>query len=54
MVLSKYYHCKIEQSFIGYPEAPGYKEPIEKWGNYRKLSGYVDVVTYGKDVDRRW
>lgn len=54
MVLSKYYHCKIQQGTIGYPEAPAYDKPIEKWGNYKKLSGYVDIVAYGKDIDKRW
>ena len=53
MILRKrFYHCKRivseDKSIILY------EEPIEKWENYQPLSGYVDAVTYGESITKKW
>lgn len=51
-VLKKFYHCKLIPSENH--SIKEYEAPIEKWGNYQPLSSYVDVMTYGKDIGKRW
>lgn len=48
----KYYHCKLIPN--DEQDIKTYEKPIEKWGNYQPLSGYLDVAMYGKDVGNRW
>lgn len=48
----KYYHCKLIPD--DNQDIKNYEKPIEKWGNYQPLSGYLDVAMYGKDVQNRW
>lgn len=50
--LKKYYHCKLKPSENH--SLKFYEKPILKWGNYQPLSGYNDVVVYGKDIQNRW
>lgn len=48
----KYYHCKLIDDST--QNTKSYQKPIEKWGNYQPMSGYFDVVAYGKDVKNKW
>lgn len=48
----KYYHCKLIDDET--QEVKTYEKPVEKWGNYQPLSGYLDVVAYGREVRNRW
>lgn len=48
----KFYHCKrIPNTESGIVL---FQPPIEKYGNYQPLSGYVDTLTYGEDVEKKW
>ena len=52
IVYKRFYHCKRiandNESIIEF--AP----PLEKYGNYQPLSGYVDTVRYGENIDNKW
>lgn len=43
----KYFHAKRIN-------ADEYAKPIEKYGNYKKLTGYLDILRYGESIDKRY
>lgn len=47
----KYYHCRRKPLSNGIVE---YYSPIEKYGNYQPLSGYVDTLKYGENISQKW
>jgi hypothetical protein len=49
--LKEFYHCKLKKSENKIKE---FESPILRRGNYQPLSGYVDVVVYGKEILRKW
>jgi len=48
----KFYHCKRLPS--AEPDITEFSEPIEKYGNYQPLSGYIDAVTFGESIMTKW
>lgn len=48
----KFYHCKKVTNAD--PSIIEYSNPIEKYGNYQPLSGYVDIMQYGENASSRW
>ena len=48
----RFYHCKISKN--GNTNIIEYSAPIEKYGNYQPLSGYVDTLQYGENISKRW
>lgn len=48
----KFYHCRRiktdDESVVEF------EAPIEKYGNYQPLSGYVDTIRYGESIDNKW
>ena len=51
-MLKEYYHCKAKKREGS--DIIDYQKPIQKWGNYQTLSGYIDIVKHGKNVDYKW
>lgn len=49
----KFYHCKRAISTAD-PSIVEFSAPIEKYGNYQPLSGYIDAVTFGEDIMTKW
>jgi hypothetical protein len=50
--LKKFYHCKLKHTENH--KIKEYHAPILKRGNYQPLSGYLDVLTHGKDIQNKW
>lgn len=50
--IKEFYHCKLKPSENH--RIKEYEAPIHKRGNYQPLSGYLDVLTYGKDIQNKW
>lgn len=50
--LKEFYHCKLKVTENH--KIKEYESPIKKRGNYQPLSGYLDVLTYGKDIQKKW
>ena len=48
----KFYHCKKKKT--DNESVVEFEAPIEKYGNYQPLSGYVDTVRYGESIDNKW
>ena len=48
----KFYHCKKVTNAD--PSIIEYSNPVEKYGNYQPLSGYVDIMQYGESTTNRW
>lgn len=48
----KFYHCKRKKTDD--ESIVEFEKPVEKYGNYQPLSGYVDTVRYGESIDKMW
>lgn len=48
----RFYHCKkIPNAESG---VVLFEPPIEKYENYQPLSGYIDTLTYGEQINYKW